>query len=508
MRFLEPKAGAQFGPYEIVAPLGAGGMGEVWRAWDPRLKRSVAIKFIAPHIAENEVLRRRFDAEATAVARLAHPNICRIYDVGDAYLVMELLDGETLAERLVRGPLPVDEAVRYGADIAAGLAAAHENGIVHRDLKPGNVMITSQGAKLLDFGLAKSIADASAQAPTETAPLTREGTIVGTFQYMAPEQLEGREVDARTDIFALGVVLFEMLTGSHPFRRPTREATSAAVLGQDPPSFQSLHAEAPEMLERVIRRCVAKEPQQRWQSAADLSATLRWTAEAPLHGTHDATVTRRNWWRVAAVIATLIAAIAIGMVPVLRRGAEDPVRPGPPLIMLVDSTLPERIYSSESRANGATNADDLTDVLRDLPVTLVKENTNALWSREDQVLKENPALIISHRSAFAAPETGLSKEESAAMHALADRRVQSFLGYVGLGNRRTKFIVYSRQWEFVGGADAWTQRVTSRYPHLRDRITPIKVTGNPERSFRDPASAARVRAAVIRLLDLKTPAPR
>ena len=170
--------------------------------------------------------------------------------------------------------------------------------------------------------------------------------------------------------------------------------------------------------------------------------------------------------------------------------------------MLVDSTLPERIYSSESRANGATNADDLTDILRDLPVTLVKENTNALWSREDQVLKENPALILSHRNAFAAPEAGIAESDLPSMFALSDRRVQSFLGYVGLGSKRTQFFVYSRGWEDVGGEQTWERRVVTRYPHLRGRVTTIHVTGVPEPSFRDPESAARIRAAVVRVLKI------
>jgi serine/threonine protein kinase len=502
---LELTAGAQFGPYEIVAPIGSGGMGQVWRAHDSRLKRDVAIKFLAPHLARDEQIRRRFDAEATAVAQLAHPNICRIYDVGDAYLVMELLAGETLADRLARGPLSIEETVRIGAEIATALAAAHERGIVHRDLKPGNVMLTSQGAKLLDFGLAKTSSSAAerADAPTQPAtPLTREGTVVGTLQYMAPEQLEGDDVDARTDIFSLGVVLFEMLAGKHPFRRSTPEATVAALLGQSWPALQKFRTDVPPFLERIVRRCVQREPSQRWQSAADLAEMLRWVDPDATSEPLDATPPRR-FRRAAWLVAAAVVLLGIAAIPMLMRRGERAVPSGPPLVMLVDSTLPERVYSSESGANGATNADDLTDVLRDLPVTLVKENTNALWSREDQVLNENPALIISHRSAFAAPEAGLTEPELAAMFALSERRVQSFLGYVGLGNPRTKFIIYSRNWDGVGGEQTWIHRVVARYPHLKGRLATILVTGATEPSFRDPASASRIRQAVIRQLELE-----
>ncbi len=225
--------GTRLGPYEILAPIGAGGMGEVYRARDTRLDRPVAIKVLPSHLAEHAALRRRFEREARTISSLSHPNICTLHDIGHEdgvhYLVMEYLEGETLATRLEKGPLPLDELLRIAIEVTGGLGKAHRHGVIHRDLKPGNIMLTKTGAKLLDFGLAKSAAPAAAalsQAATASQPITAEGTIVGTFQYMAPEQLEGQEADARTDIFALGAVLYEMATGKPRSRAKRRPASS------------------------------------------------------------------------------------------------------------------------------------------------------------------------------------------------------------------------------------------------------------------------------------------
>ena len=234
--------GSRLGPYEVVGVAGTGGMGEVYRARDTRLDRAVAIKLLPPHLAGDPQFRERFDREARAVSQLAHANICTLYDVGEVpsagpdtpaphFLVMEYLEGETLAARLARGRLATPEALRIAADIASALDHAHRHGIVHRDLKPGNVMLTKSGVKLLDFGLAKAAVGAVAglddgALPTVAAPLTARGTILGTLQYMAPEQIEGRETDARTDIFAFGVVLYEMITGERalPGQQPGERA--------------------------------------------------------------------------------------------------------------------------------------------------------------------------------------------------------------------------------------------------------------------------------------------
>src|SRR5688572_1203183 len=242
-------SGTRLGPYEIVAPIGAGGMGEVYRARDTRLERTVAVKVLPSHLALSPDSRQRFEREARTISQLSHPHICALYDVGregeTEYLVMEHLEGETLAERLARGPLPLEQTFRFGVQIADALEKAHRQGIVHRDLKPGNVMITKSGVKLLDFGLAKVLAPASSTVdltalPTQAAPVTREGTLLGTFQYMAPEQLEGREADARTDIFAFGCLLYEMATGRKAFSAATQVSVISSSMSEHPPPLARL----------------------------------------------------------------------------------------------------------------------------------------------------------------------------------------------------------------------------------------------------------------------------
>jgi len=281
--------GTRLGPYEIVAPLGAGGMGEVYRARDTRLDRTVAIKVLPQDGAERAGLRERFEREARAVSNLNHPHICALYDVGQeggqAYLVMEYVEGETLAARLERGPLPIEELLRCAIQIADALDTAHRRGFIHRDLKPGNVMLARAGTKLLDFGLAKSLAPETGEAmltafPTATSPLTQEGTIVGTFQYMAPEQIEGAPVDARTDIFAFGLVLYEMASGRRAFEGKTRAGLIASVLKETPRSIAEMAPMTPPALERLVRICLAKEPADRWQTMHDVALQLRFIAEA------------------------------------------------------------------------------------------------------------------------------------------------------------------------------------------------------------------------------------
>src|SRR6059036_1610124 len=265
-------AGTKLGPYEIQAPLGAGGMGEVYRALDTRLDRTVAIKILPAHLSQSPEAKQRFDREARAISSLNHPNICTLHDVGHQngtdYLVMECLEGETLADRLTKGSLPVVQILKYGAEICEGLDRAHKSGVVHRDLKPGNIMLTKSGAKLMDFGLAKATGMAPAsgsgsvgsiamtQSPTVAAPLTAEGTIVGTFQYMAPEQLEGKEADARSDIWALGTVLYEMATGQKAFEGRSQASLIAAILERDPAPLSVLAPMAPRELEWTVRRCL------------------------------------------------------------------------------------------------------------------------------------------------------------------------------------------------------------------------------------------------------------
>ena len=280
--------GKRLGPYEILSAVGAGGMGEVYRARDTRLDRIVAIKILSDHLADRAELRDRFEREAKTISSLNHPHICTLYDVGHQdgtdFLVMEYLEGETLAARLVKGPLPLDQVLKYAIEIADALDKAHRKGITHRDLKPGNIMLTKSGAKLLDFGLAKlkqEVAPATpvSQLPTMKSAITGEGTILGTLQYMAPEQVEGKEADARTDIFAFGAVVYEMATGNKAFEGKSQASLIAAIMEREPPAMSSLQPMTPPALDRVVKRCLAKEPDERWQSANDLANDLKWIGE-------------------------------------------------------------------------------------------------------------------------------------------------------------------------------------------------------------------------------------
>jgi len=284
-------AGTRLGPYEILTQLGAGGMGEVYRARDTRLGRDVAIKVLPAHLSTSPEVRARFEREARAISQLNHPHICSLHDIGRHddidYLVMEYLEGETLAARLTKGPLPVPEVLRRGIEIANALDCAHHAGIVHRDLKPGNIMLTKGGAKLMDFGLARPtrllpVAGALSESPTGSRPITAEGTIVGTFQYMAPEQLEGKDADARTDLWALGCVLYEMATGKRAFEGTSQASLIAAILKDHPRPISELQPLSPPALERIVKRCLEKDPDERFQSAADFAFDLEgMTATTP-----------------------------------------------------------------------------------------------------------------------------------------------------------------------------------------------------------------------------------
>ncbi len=319
-------AGTKLGPYEIVAPLGAGGMGEVYRARDTRLDRTVAVKILPSHLSDKPEAKERFEREARAISSLNHPNICHLYDVGEqdgtSYLVMEYLEGETLADRLGKGPLPLPQVLKTGVEICDGLEKAHRSGVVHRDLKPGNIMLTKTGAKLMDFGLAKATADlppSSSLSMTmshhSSKPLTAQGTLVGTFQYMSPEQVEGKDADARSDIFALGAVLYEMVTGQHAFSGKSQASIIAAILAAEPPSVSTLQPMSPPALERLIQSCLVKDPDERLQTAHDVKLQLKWIAEGGSQaGVAAPVVVRRKSrervaWAVAVVGLLLAAAI-------------------------------------------------------------------------------------------------------------------------------------------------------------------------------------------------------
>jgi len=384
--------GTRLGPYEIVAPLGAGGMGEVYRARDTRLERTVAIKVLPQDGAARADLRERFEREARAVSNLNHPHICALYDIGQegdrAYLVMEYVEGETLSARLERGPLPIEELLRAATQMADALDAAHRRGFIHRDLKPGNVMLTRAGAKLLDFGLAKSLAQDSSSAlltvaPTATSPLTAEGTIVGTFQYMAPEQIEGEALDARTDMFSFGLVLYEMATGRRAFEGKTRASLIASVLKETPRSIAETAPMTPPALERLVRICLAKDPADRWQTMHDVALQLRFIAEAGSQAGVPAPVAarRRIGQRVwmAATFGLLLVSAALGAL--LWRNL-----PAPPRVIRAFIAPPEKaafqfvgtglgtpaVSPDGSRVAFAVRRDDGTTMLYVRPLDSIK----------------------------------------------------------------------------------------------------------------------------------------
>jgi serine/threonine protein kinase/Tol biopolymer transport system component len=312
--------GTKLGPYEILSPLGSGGMGEVYRARDTRLDRTVAVKILPTELSADPIRKQRFEREAKAISGLNHPHICTLFDVGNQdgtdFIVMECVEGETLATRLQKGSLPIEQALKYGVQMADALDRAHRNSIVHRDLKPGNIMLTSNGAKLLDFGLAKSAAPPATLATMtgtrlQSAPVTEEGAIVGTFQYMSPEQIEGREVDGRSDIFSLGAVLYEMLTGKKAFEGKSQLSVASAILDKEPEPVSVAKPMTPPVLDRVVGKCLAKLPDERWQSASDLATELKWLAEGDLSTrtarVAEKRVTERLGWLLSSALLLLVA---------------------------------------------------------------------------------------------------------------------------------------------------------------------------------------------------------
>jgi len=333
-------SGTRLGPYEIVAPLGAGGMGEVYRARDTRLDRTVAVKVLSAALTANADMKARFEREAKAISALQHPHICTLFDVGHQdgtdFLVMEYLEGETLAERLRRGALPLDQLLKTAGEIADALDKAHRAGIVHRDLKPGNVMMTKAGAKLLDFGLAKpfgatagtpgsnpsapllSAAVTVSNMSPQLSPLTMQGTVVGTIQYMSPEQIEGKEADACSDIFAFGAVLYEMATGKRAFEGKSQLSVASAILEKDPEPLSGVQPGIPAALEHVIRTCLEKNPDERYQSARDVMLELKWVGESPVPVAPAAAapatgVTKAGKARMAWIVAGIAALIALAL---------------------------------------------------------------------------------------------------------------------------------------------------------------------------------------------------
>ncbi len=346
--------GTKLGPYEIIAAVGAGGMGEVYKARDTRLEREVAIKVLPAHLSKNADLKQRFEREAKTISSLNHPHICTLHDIGQEgdidYLVLEYLEGETLSKRLERGALPIPELLKTAMQIADGLDRAHRSGIVHRDLKPGNIVLTKGGAKLLDFGLAKpnisvmgmsaTAISAAATMTSPVSPITQEGTVVGTYQYMAPEQLQGQEADPRSDIFAFGAVLYEMATGRRAFDGKSSISVMSAILEKEPEPISSTHPLAPTALDHIVQRSLAKDPEERWQSAGDIKGELQWLSGQSHSGTVPAlkaipAIARTSGLRIAVIAV-------VGMLLAFAAGWLLRPTPGTPAIRAV-ITPPDRM---------------------------------------------------------------------------------------------------------------------------------------------------------------------
>jgi WD40 repeat protein len=393
------EAGTRLGPYEIISPIGAGGMGEVYRARDTRLERTVAIKVLPALLSSDQGLKQRFEQEARAISSLNHPHICTLHDVGTqdgvGFLVMEYLDGETLSHRLRKGSLPLEQALKIGTEIGMALEIAHSNGIIHRDLKPSNIMLTKTGVKLMDFGLAKPAqveGASSATMPTVSKALTAEGAIVGTLQYMSPEQLEGKEADARSDVFALGAVLYEMFTGRQAFTGKSRASVIAAILTSEPSPISQLQPLSSPMLDHVINRALAKDPNERWQTARDFTSELRWVAAGGFAAGVAAPVTARRklrerlGWSLVLLFALTAALVSWRLVRERR---------SPPLPLRLSILLPptEPLGFSRDRAAIAMSPDGMQ-----LAYTARLGDTSQLYLRALDRLE--PMLVPGSENAY------------------------------------------------------------------------------------------------------------
>jgi serine/threonine protein kinase len=517
-------------------------MGEVYRAKDTELDREVAVKVLLEAVAQDPDRIARFEREARLLASLSHQNIATLHGLeeheGQRYLVMELAEGATLAERLERGFLPADEALEIALQIAKGLEAAHEAGIVHRDLKPANVLLSPEGrVKVLDFGLAKAWQAEEGDSdlthsPTLTAQMTAGGVLLGTAAYMSPEQARGKLLDNRTDIWAFGCVLYEMLTGQKPFQGETVTDVLAAVLTFEP-DWESLPETTAPTMRHLLRRCLQKAPNRRLHSIADARIDIEDAAgepPRPFQVSPDSPSRSRRGvttFRAAAMALTgalLGGGLAATLVWFSLRSDEAAIPRGPlPVVFLMDTLAPFGVYDADTRRNSGTNADDLNDLLRDLPIELHKETASSTWDREDQILRQHPDLIVIHRSAFFHSlnlELGFGyppfddPEHQARVeriYEVVDGKLMAFFGYVALGDPQTKFLVYSR-----GAGEgwieeqrvAWVAEIERRYPPLQGRVTTMRVPVGPDgASFRDPVTGGMIRERVVELLGLDNSGP-
>jgi serine/threonine protein kinase len=518
--------------YRVLSLIGAGGMGRVYLAEDPELGRRVALKLLPEYFTHDKNQVQRFHQEARAASALNHPNILTVHEVGQVdgtqFIATEYVEGQTLRARLTLGPIDLHEALDVAAQVAAALVAAHAAGIVHRDIKPENIMIRRDGiVKVLDFGLAKLAPTQSSRSGPDDSKRalvkTNPGVVMGTVGYMSPEQARGLSLDARTDIWSLGVVIYQMLTGSSPFSGATTSDTLVSILEREPRSLKSFSPDIPEELEWIVTKALTKDCDDRYQTAREMLTDLRRLkqhlsvaaeiersvvpqvsggANAERATSADTTLIastrpRSQRWLVWATLLVAMVVLATTIIWKSRaywfnHAAQMPV------VVLMDSPLPDRVYDPETRKNGGTNADDITDILRDLPIVIEKENTSPLWHREDQVLRERPTLIVIHRSCFADATVGLNPQSTALQ--IADKKIESFLGYTSLGNPTTEFLIYTRR---SGDQDAWVLDLEKRFPQLKGRVVPLIVPGGAEHAtFRDPETKRMLRQQVKSILGL------
>jgi hypothetical protein len=499
---------------------GRHGRGLSQRPRDTKLGRDVAIKVLPELLADDTERLARLQREAKTLASLNHPNIGSIYGLEEAMgvtaLVLELIEGLTLADRIEAGPIPLAEALTIARQIAETLEAAHEQGIIHRDIKPANIKIVRTGlVKVLDFGLAK-VWDGTQSSdltglPALTATGNGEWTLLGTPAYMSPEQARGEPLDRRTDVWSFGCVLYEMLAGTRAFGGAAVSEVLADVMKSEP-SWMALPPETPAPLRTLLRRCLAKDPRHRRHDIADVRLALEDAVETAAMEATTIAVRRLRLWQRPALLATgVMALLGVTMLGLssflLRPGTIDagPPTNRRPVIVLMDSPLPGRVYDARTLAAGGTNADDVSDALRDLEVVNLQGKYEPMWHREEQVRGENPDLIISHLSSLYDVRMAKADEETAAnfFHA-AETRLTLFFGYLSVTNPRARFLVYSRgQFATKESEEVWLGDVISRFPRLKGRLFLMPVPGGSESAtFRDPATAELLRTHVRAILAL------
>jgi hypothetical protein len=501
--------GTRLGQYEVTAALGKGGMGEVYRARDAKLERDVALKILTEELAVQPGLAARLEQEAKVLASLSHPNIAAIHGLeegqGVRALILELVDGETLADRLARGPLRLQEGLRVAQQIAAALEAAHERGIVHRDLKPGNVMLRTDGlVKVLDFGLAK-LAESGSGAPdhaaTRAVDITRPGIVLGSPPYLAPEHIGGSGATKRSDIWAFGAVLYELLTGRRAFPGSDVSHVLAEIVAHEP-NWELLPPETPQSIRRLLRRCLAKDPTERLRDIADARLEIEDALKTPSHEAAAPspipapTMNRRVALGLGA-LALVGMGVAVAMGARWLSLADDGGSAASqrlPLVIMMDSPHPLRVYDKETLDANGTNADVISDILSDLPIRRQKETIGPGWHRDEEVKAFEPDLIVVHYSGFNAEAPPTEPRE----------RLKTLIKF--FADTRTKFLIYSRN-----NSDASLDETLSRlladlyaqHPQLRQRIHGFGLQDHGPPRWINTASGAELKLVVKEMLQLR-----